>query len=324
MPRGCASRKNRFSHGENGDGLAFKHLHSPCSPFPRGQLSTSTMTKPKRIKFTLLKSGHCFHPEVVTLSGGSWHSIEFPALCALLEHPERGAMLYDTGYASHFYEATRRFPYRLYRWVTPVHLGVSLHAQLAQRGLRPEDIATVLISHFHGDHVAGLLDFPQAQFIAMQSDYESVQALQGWRALQRGFLPALMPQDFAARLSFAEAARRISLPKEMAPFAEGYDLFGDASLIGVPLPGHVQTQMGLLFRDQHDALRFLVADAAWSKAAIEDLRYPSPVTRLLFADTDRYRATLGQLHELGRNNREITLVPSHCTATWQGLMKTNA
>jgi glyoxylase-like metal-dependent hydrolase (beta-lactamase superfamily II) len=285
------------------------------------ELENRTMTT--RIKFTLLKSGHCFHPEIVTRSGGSWRSVEFPALCALLEHPTRGAMLYDTGYARHFHEATHPFPYRLYRWVTPVHLNVSLTAQLAQRGLQPEDITTLLISHFHGDHVAGLRDFPRAHFIAMQADYEAVRHLSGWRALQQGFLPALLPHDFAARVSFAETTRRIALPQALQPFTEGYDLFGDASLIAVALPGHVHTQMGLLFRDQHDAWRLLVADAAWSRRAIEELRYPSFVTRLLFADTPRYRATLANLHQLCRANRDLTLVPSHCTATWQELGQTN-
>lgn len=282
------------------------------------------MVSSKRIRFTLLKTGHCFHPEIVTRSGGSWRHVEFPALCALLEHPTRGAMLYDTGYASHFHAATQAFPYRLYRWITPVHLGASLHAQLAQRGLSPDDITTVLISHFHGDHVAGLLDFPRAPFIAMQADYEAVRHLSGWRAVQQGFLPALLPDDFAVRVSFAETTRRIRLPAALAPFTEGYDLFGDESLIAIVLPGHVHTQMGLLFRDQHDALRFLVADAAWSRRAIEELRYPSPVTRLLFSDTNRYRATLANLHQLRRANRDITLVPAHCTATWQELGQTNA
>lgn len=281
------------------------------------------MAKPKRVWFTLLKAGHCYHPEIVTRQGGSWRSVEFPALCALLEHPERGTLLYDTGYASHFYEATQRFPYRLYRWVTPIHLATTLTAQLAARGYQPNDITTVLLSHFHGDHIAGLRDFPQARFIAMQSDYAAVRELTGWRALQQGFLPALLPADFAARVSFAESARRVGLAREFAPFTEAYDLFGDESLLAVPLPGHVQTQMGLLLRDQHDAWRFLVADAAWSQLAIEELRYPSPLTRLLFADTARYRATLAQLQQLRQRNRDITLVPAHCTTTWQELSKTN-
>ncbi|NOT61027.1 MAG: MBL fold metallo-hydrolase [Acidobacteria bacterium] len=282
------------------------------------------MLKFKRVRFSLLKAGHCHHPEFVTLRGGSWRNIQFPALCALLEHPERGALLYDTGYAEHFYAATQGFPYRLYRWVTPIHLGTSLIEQLAQRGLSSADITTVLISHFHGDHVAGLHDFPHAQFVAMQSDYDAVQQLTGWSALKNGFLPALLPRDFAARVSFVETTRRVNLPREFAPFAEGYDLFGDESLMAFPLPGHVAAQMGLLFRDQHDALRLLIADAAWSQRAITELRFPAPVTRLLFSDTARYRQTLRQLHELQTHHRELTLIPSHCTQTWQSLQQTNA
>jgi glyoxylase-like metal-dependent hydrolase (beta-lactamase superfamily II) len=117
---------------------------------------------PVRVRVDLLLVGHCMHCERITRAGGSWRPVAFPALAALIWHPTQGPLLYDTGYADHFNTATAPFPERIYRWVTPPVLPPAqrLEAQLAARGLRLRDIRVALISHFHGDHVAGLRDLP--------------------------------------------------------------------------------------------------------------------------------------------------------------------
>jgi hypothetical protein len=137
------------------------------------------------VTIELLKVGHCFHPEAVVIRGGSWRAQQFPAIVALLKHPSQGYMLFDTGYAKHFIQATTPFPQRLYRWVTPMHLcdKENLLHQLAQRGIAPEDIKHIFISHFHADHIAGLLDFPQARYICSKVALQSVMQRSGIRGL---------------------------------------------------------------------------------------------------------------------------------------------
>ena len=94
-----------------------------------------------------LRVGHCRHPEWVTLRGGRWQPVDFPAHCALIIHPSVGPILYDTGYADHFAAETRTLPNALYRWVTPVQLPAEqqLRSQLRARGVRMEDVARVLV-----------------------------------------------------------------------------------------------------------------------------------------------------------------------------------
>ena len=45
----------------------------------------------------LLVAGHCVQLERFVRRGGAWRSIEFPSLVALLDHPDGGVVLYDTG-----------------------------------------------------------------------------------------------------------------------------------------------------------------------------------------------------------------------------------
>ena len=120
-----------------------------------------------RVEVHLLRVGHCRHCERLACTAGRWRIIQFPAICALLVHPQHGAALFDTGYAERFFAATQPFPERLYRWITPMTLPPeeTLTAQLARLGLRPADIRVSLISHLHADHIAGLRDLPQARFI---------------------------------------------------------------------------------------------------------------------------------------------------------------
>lgn len=275
----------------------------------------------QRLHFRLLKVGHCSHPECIAKRGGRWASALFPALCGLIEHPTRGFILFDTGYSRHFYDATAPFPERLYRWTTPVTLDSqeTLLSQLGGLGIRAADINYVLISHFHGDHIAGIKDFPNARFIAARAEYDAVHRMSRIGGLFRAFLPALMPADFDRRLAFVEDAPTIPLPAELAPFSHGFDLFSDGSLIGIPLPGHTRGQIGILFRRTDHRLIFMVADACWSKEALTQNQPPTWIAGRLFDSTTNYLRTFGSLQQVALHPEAPLMVPSHCEQTWKDL-----
>ena len=273
-----------------------------------------------------LKVGHCRHPEWVTLRGGRWGATIFPALSALIIHPSLGPVLYDTGYADRFEEETREFPNRLYRLITPVHLPPEerLSVQLARFGVRMEHVERVLISHFHADHVAGLRDLPRARFTALRDDVTSNVGLAGFGAVRRGFLPGMLPVDFQSRLDLADDLPFVDLGAEWAPFNRGYDLLGDRSVIGIPLPGHSAAQLGALLCDQDGRPVLLAADACWSTRAWQEQRLPSPFVRSVFHDWARYRQTLAGLHELGTRSPDLRILPSHCSVAWAAYRSSHA
>jgi glyoxylase-like metal-dependent hydrolase (beta-lactamase superfamily II) len=253
----------------------------------------------------------------VTLRGGRFAPVDFPALSALILHPSAGPILYDTGYAEAFQSATEPFPERLYRWLTPIHLPNEerLAAQLGRFGVAPGDVRQVLISHLHADHVAGLRDLPGALFVALQADILGCLGRRGWQALRRGFLPALLPPDFLRRLTLADERPVVDLGADWAPFERGYDLLGDRSLVGIPLPGHSPGQLGVLLTTSEGRKVLLAADACWSARAWREGRPPSIVARPLFADWRDYRRTLASLRELAGRQPELEIVPSHCAET---------
>ena len=172
-------------------------------------------------------------------------------MAALLQHPQHGWLLWDAGYAPRLLDATRRLPFRLYRWVTPMHVRPELAvvAQLGRYGLTTRDVRRVVVSHFHADHVAGLRDFPTADLIALRSAYEDVAGRSGLRALAVAFVPALLPDDFDRRAALLPAFTGPAL----GTLGATYDLFGDGSAVLTELPGHARGQMGLLGAGRHAA-----------------------------------------------------------------------
>lgn len=268
----------------------------------------------REVAVHVLAAGWCRHPEAMTLRGGSWRSREYPALPTLLMHPIEGPVLFDTGYAPAFMEATQTVPERFYRWLTPMHLpaGQDAASRCRERGVLPEDVRHVVLSHFHADHVAGLKAFGNAAVHCARAGF--VGAFRGgrFRSVCNGVLRGLLPVDLPERAQFFEDRPRVALPRDLHPFKEGADILGDGSLLAVELPGHCPGHWGLLVADRTCGLHFLVADAAWSLDAIVRNVPPPAFTTAFLGTTGSARHTLAALHALRTVNPDVLITPYHC------------
>lgn len=264
-----------------------------------------------RIRF--LKAGHCVHPEAMVLRGGGLSPVEFGSSVAVIEHPREGVILYDTGYSPIFHEATRAFPEKLYALTTPVTIDPETTAarQLARAGIRADEVRHVVISHFHADHVAALRDFPRARLWFMDEGWRALEGLGRLAGTRRGFLRALIPDDFAARARPLRAEDFRPADHGLGEFRHAADLFGDGSVLAVPLPGHMEGHLGLLVHAV-DEPYFLVGDAAWLSRSFRENRLPNPLTRLVIRDFPAYRHTLSSLHALSLERPQLRIVPCHC------------
>ena len=251
----------------------------------------------------------------MTRRGASWRACRFPAGFALIVHRIAGAILFDTGYAPRFDAATRSFPERLYRWFTPVSVDATQSAasQLSRLGVAAEDVATIVVSHFHADHVAGLRDFPNATVVCAREAWTGVTARGRVASLRLGFLHDLMPDDIDARLSFAEERAAFALSGPYRAFGTGRDLFGDGSIVVVPLPGHARGHVGVLLPVTPDGATFFIGDAAWSHAGYARSAPPPFATTAFLGDTAEYRRTLRNIGVLSRADPFVRIVPAHAS-----------
>ncbi|KHS91818.1 metallo-beta-lactamase [Pectobacterium brasiliense] len=253
--------------------------------------------------------GYCLHPGCMALRGAGWKVCRFPARVWMLESQGK-RWLWDTGYAQHFTDATRSGLFQLYRRMTPVHFETkdALIHQLHGQGIQPADIDGLIISHFHGDHIAGLRDFPDVPFICSALGWQQTRNLRGFAALKRAFVPALIPEHFEQALQFVENFPLTDLPAGLAPFTQGYALPGsDKEIVLVPLPGHAVGHVGAFVLTENGWV-LLASDAAWSPHSYREGRGPSRLANLVMDDPKAYYHTLDQLHQLHLNGQvEIRL-----------------
>ncbi|MDO5657376.1 MAG: MBL fold metallo-hydrolase [Paracoccus sp. (in: a-proteobacteria)] len=270
------------------------------------------------IRLRLLRVGSCSAPARLARPGARGRA-RFPALIAVISHPERGEILFDTGYGRSFFVATDPFPERIYRWLTPVSLPEeeALPQQLARLGVTPD---LVILSHLHADHVAGLFDLERVpQVVTSGAALDHLAALGRIGALRAGCPKGLRDRLLAAGIARIEARAQAALPECLHGLAAtGHDLLGDGSILTVDLPGHGTGQFGLFLpRTPHGPV-LLGADAAWS---IEALRRNHPPPRAVLAqlgDAAAYLRSFAALHDLHRARPDIALLFSHCpeAETW--------
>ncbi|KPD03077.1 MBL fold metallo-hydrolase [Moellerella wisconsensis] len=259
------------------------------------------------IEIRRFEVGYCTHPGCIALQGASFKACKFPARAWLLQNNHQ-RWLFDTGYAQHFYDHTRHGIIRLYRSITPVYFDTkdSLVNQLQREGISPADINGLIISHFHGDHIAGLRDFPQIDYICSGDGWQKTRKLRGFSALKNAFVPGLIPEDFETRVKFYEAFPRCPLPDELQILGEGFAVNTEKTLLIVPLPGHAAGHIGLCVLTEQGWI-LLAADAAWSPTNYRQLRGPMAIANIIMDDKQAYYETLNKLHEIDKRHVEIQL-----------------
>ena len=266
-----------------------------------------------KVKYTLMQGGYCEASEHHVLRGKKKKQIKFYATFGHIEHPEHGHILFDTGYTNRFFEETHKFPFNLYAKATPAYLKPEEEAvnQLREKGVSPENVSFIIISHFHADHISGLSDFSNATYVCSLDAYEEVKGKTGIPAVRRAFVPNLLPHDFYDRAIFIS----FNFPKcTHDTLGETVDLFDDGSILLFPCPGHAAGQIGALLKTQTTSI-LLAADAAWVKQNYEAMHLPMQIVRIFFHSWKDFKQSLKKIHLFHKANPDTPIIPCHCLAT---------
>jgi glyoxylase-like metal-dependent hydrolase (beta-lactamase superfamily II) len=264
----------------------------------------------EKVKLYLNYAGHCFARENHAIQGGRNKEIKFHALWGLIDHPTKGYILFDTGYTDRFFAATANFPNKIYAMATKVVLNANedVRSQLEEAGISTQDIKHIIVSHFHADHVGGLLDFPNATLYASRAALEQALYIPRILAFTRGILKSLLPHDLEERTQIIEET---ATAKDHDILGTTYDLFGDNTLRIVPLPGHAAGQVGVLLETEKNPY-FLIADACWLKRSYTHLKMPHPIVKLFFQSWAKFKSSLRKVNRYHQQRPEVIVVPTHC------------
>jgi N-acyl homoserine lactone hydrolase len=183
-----------------------------------------------------------------------------PIPAFLVEHPERGPILIDTGFdesvATDPAQNLGRVAARIFSPIRPSE-GGSVPAQLRARGIDPASIDLVVMTHLHFDHASGMGQFPDAEFVVERREHAAVKG-----GLLKGYNPSHLDPVSDWRL----------LDLDTAPPAEGFghvlDLLGDGSVRLAFTPGHTDGHCSVLLRTAQGPV-LLAGDAAYARRTLE-------------------------------------------------------
>jgi len=236
-------------------------------------------------------------PEWLVLAQGRGRSIRLGVRFGVWVHPLHGPVLIDTGYGPEVTQGRRSLVLTLYAGLIRPRLEDQPEDVLARLGFTARDVKTIFVTHFHADHISGLGRFPQARFVA--AGWEKIKAETPWRHVRHGIFTELLPEDFAARLTGVE-----DLPLVDLPFGQAHDIFGDGSLLALPLPGHASGHCGLVWPEQR---LIYAADAQWLSEAVRADRPPRGPARLVYEDEAAMKQSLVLLRRAEAAGYEIVL-----------------
>lgn len=263
-------------------------------------------------------AGYCLAKEKHAIKGGANKLIQFHALFGLIKHPEKGYILFDTGYTNRFFNSTRKFPNKIYALITKVSINQEdeIKNQLIRNGISPEEINYILLSHFHADHTGGLIDFPYAKILCTKKAWSHTQNLNNFFSFSKGVLKMQHPENLADRIQFIDV---ISKKNNHPIFGTEYDIFHDESILAYDLPGHAAGQFGIRLKTDKNVY-FLIADACWLSESYKTNTSPHPIVKLFFHSWKDFTQTLLKLNKFHTLNTEEIIVPTHCKQTTDSLI----
>ncbi len=226
-----------------------------------------------------------------------------PVPVFLIEHPDRGPVLVDTGFAPDADTDPARTMGRMQPFLFECRPN-DLLARLREHGA--DSIDTILMTHLHTDHISGLGLFPGAEVVADQVEWAAGLAKGGW--LQGYHRPVIAATTRRRALDFTGPDAR-----SLGPFKRTIDVFGDGSVIACSTPGHAPGHVSYVVRLGDGQELLLTGDAAYFARQLGTLE-PAGIVR----DKVAYSTSLAAVAAYAARDG-VSVVTGHDPEVWPTL-----
>ena len=249
------------------------------------------------MKLNFLSAGRLRMKKSIYIPGADRSEmIDLPVSSALIRH-KQGNVLFDTGCHPSVVDNVEQRWGSLANVIKPLmSADETLLPSLACVGLEPDDIDIVVNSHFHPDHCGCNQFFTKATILAHAREVEAASASGAEAA---GYLPA----DWQT----GQTIETVNGEK---------DLFGDASVVLLPLPGHTPGTLGALVNLDRDGPFLLASDSVSLRRHLD--------TDIAPRNTWNVEEQLKTYAEVRRIEKSgATVICGHDDLQWQSLRKGN-
>ena len=253
---------------------------------------------PAAMSISALPTGSMESKAAFAFRGGAWNDVRQFSMTALLVRHPKGNLLIDTGFGKNVDEHVKMMP-ALMQKMTTYRKGTPVAAQLAGGGIKPGDLAGVILTHAHWDHVSGLDDLSGVPVLV--------------DAAEKGFIDA-KTHNTELLNSFNNSNYK-QYEFEGGPylgFPNSHDVWGDGSVVIVPAPGHTPGSV-IVFVNLPSGTRYaLLGDLVWQTEGIElPAQKPWLLRRLIGEDDSQVLKNIAIMRSIGKKYTQIHLVPAH-------------
>jgi glyoxylase-like metal-dependent hydrolase (beta-lactamase superfamily II) len=173
-----------------------------------------------------------------------------------------------------------------------VALDADIPSQLAKIGIKPEQIATIGISHNHFDHLGQAATFPKAKLMIGAAD---------WETLKKKPLP--FGVDASLIKHWLDGKGKVD------PVSGDRDVFGDGSVMMLAMPGHTEGETALLVKLPQKGPVLLSGDVVHFEKQIDNRGVPG-----FNADRAETLASMERLTKIAESLKATLVIqhdPSH-------------
>ena len=268
-------------------------------------IGSAHATPETEISFSIVKTARVAVAEALLVPGGSFSKQIDSNFSAFLIQHGKDTLLLDTGMGSQIaaqYQQDMPLWWRpFFKYEGPVR---PVRQQLQEAGMALPGL--VVLSHSHWDHASGIQDFPDARVAVATAELAAIRQ------------PSNGPGGTWASQIATSGIRWETLdfqPRSHRGYASSLDLFGDGSVVLVPMPGHTPGSVGLFLRVSSGREFFFVGDVAWTTAAIQ-AGAPKFWAASLLVDGHARQVldSVAHVRDLMKRWPEMVVVPAHDSA----------
>ena len=258
--------------------------------------SLPSASPPSGMSISALPTGAYETAAALAFRGGRWGDTRaFASTGVLVRHP-RGDLLIDTGFGRNVEQHLQLIP-SFQR--SPHTVRVAIVDQLAATHTRRQDIAAIIPTHAHWDHISGVEDLPGVPVMVSPAGRSFIASKAEGTEVINSF------HDVDYRLYTFEGGPYLAFPTS-------HDVYGDGAVVIVPAPGHTSDSV-IVFVNLPSGKRYaFIGDLVWQE---EGLTIPAEkpwLLRTLVGENNREVHTdLARIRDAVSRYPQITAVPAH-------------
>jgi glyoxylase-like metal-dependent hydrolase (beta-lactamase superfamily II) len=237
-------------------------------------------------------------------SGGAWGDLrQFAATALLVRHP-KGNLLIDSGFGKNVDAQLKLIPF--YQR-TSYSKGIPVLTQLSAGGMQASDLAGVIPTHAHWDHISGVDDLVGVPLMVNVEGKRWIDAKSDGTEVLNSF------HGVNFSLYDFEGGPYLG-------FMRSHDVWGDGSVVIVPAPGHTPDSV-IVFINLPSGTRYaLVGDLVFQSEGI-DIPADKPwlMRRAIGENDEEVRKDIALIRSASKTYPQIHAIPAHDLSAFRAI-----